>query len=137
MQTKTGVKSIFLAEDDDDDVVIFNAIMSDIAQDVNVTIAVNGMELMNLLQKTTVLPELIFLDINMPLKNGFQCLQEIKSNDDWKGIGVILYSTSAPTQQVDKAYTLGADFYLQKSTSYADFRRSIENCLQMERPYSK
>jgi CheY-like chemotaxis protein len=132
----TKVKSIFLAEDDEDDVVIFNEIMSDLAKNITVTVAVNGMELMNLLQKITILPELIFLDLNMPLKNGFECLQEIKSNNDWKEIKIVVYSTSAQPQQVDKAYKGGADLYLQKSTSYTDFKQAVENCLNTEIPIS-
>ncbi len=127
------VKNIFLAEDDEDDVVIFNEILLDIGKEITITVAVNGFELMILLQNTTVLPELIFLDLNMPIKNGFQCLEEIKSNEVWKDIRIIMYSTSAQPQQVEKAYKQGADLYLQKPTSYTDFKQAIENCLKTEK----
>jgi CheY-like chemotaxis protein len=137
MPINMQVKSIFLAEDDDDDVVIFNEILSDITKDIKVIVAINGIELMNLLQEATVLPELIFLDLNMPLKNGFQCLEEIKNNDDWKDIRMIVCSTSAQPQQVEKAYKQGADLYLQKLPSYTDFKQAIENCLKTEKPYFK
>lgn len=128
------VKNIFLAEDDEDDVVIFNEILLDIGRDITITIAANGFELIGLLQNATLLPELIFLDLNMPIKNGFQCLEEIKSNEDWKDIRVIMYSTSAQPQQVEKAYKQGADLYLQKPTSYTDFKLAVENCLKSEKP---
>ncbi len=123
------VKNIFLAEDDEDDVVIFNEIMSDITDSIVVTIAPNGMELMKLLQDESLQPELIFLDLNMPLKNGFECLQEIKRNEAWKNITIIMYSTSAQLQQVEKAYKQGADLYIQKSTSYSDFKLAVEKCI--------
>jgi CheY-like chemotaxis protein len=137
MPINMQVKSIFLAEDDDDDVVIFNEILSDITRDITLTVAINGVELMNLLQEATVLPELIFLDLNMPIKNGFQCLEEIKNNGNWKDIRIIVYSTSAQPQQVEKAYKQGADLYLQKLTSYTDFKQAIEHCLKTEEPYFK
>jgi CheY-like chemotaxis protein len=133
MPTKMEVKSIFLAEDDEDDVVIFNEILLDIGKEINMTVAVNGFELMRLLQNARVLPELIFLDLNMPLKNGFQCLEEIRSNGDWKDIRIIMYSTSAQPQQIEKAYKQGADLYLQKPTSYTEFKQAIENCLITEK----
>lgn len=136
MPTKIQVKNIFLADDDDDDVVIFNEIISDITKDITVTVAVNGRELMNLLQGVTVLPELIFLDVNMPLKNGLQCLQEIKNNYDWKDIKIVVYSTSAQPQQVEMAYKQGADLFLQKSISYADFKQALEKLLKIEVPYT-
>jgi CheY-like chemotaxis protein len=129
MLAMSKVKNIFLAEDDEDDVVIFIEILSDIAKDINVTVAVNGNELINLLKKSEILPEVIFLDVNMPLKNGFQCLQEIKASEEWKGIKTIVYSTSAQPQQIEKAYQYGADLYIQKSTSYTDFKQYIKNCL--------
>lgn len=103
--------------------------MSDVAKDITVTIVANGIELMNLLQLVRTLPELIFLDLNMPLKNGFECLQQIKTNEDWRDIKVVVYSTSAQVQQVEKAYKQGADLYLQKSTSYTDFKQAVRNCL--------
>jgi CheY-like chemotaxis protein len=133
----TKVKGIFLAEDDEDDVVIFSEIMLDIAKSITVTVAVNGMELMNLLRTAKILPELIFLDLNMPLKNGFECLQEIKSNEDWKDIRIVVYSTSAQPHQVERAYKRGADLYIQKATSYNDFKQAVENCLTIEKPYPK
>jgi CheY-like chemotaxis protein len=132
MPAMSKVKNIFLAEDDEDDVVIFIEILSDITKDINVAVAVNGIELISLLKRSEILPEVIFLDVNMPLKNGFQCLQEIKDNEEWKGIKIIVYSTSAQPQQIKKAYQHGADLYLQKSTSYKDFKQSIKNCLTGE-----
>jgi CheY-like chemotaxis protein len=129
MSPPSEIKSIFLAEDDEDDVVIFSEILLDITKEITLKVAANGIELMSLLKKSMELPEVIFLDINMPLKNGFQCLQEIKGNAKWKGIRTIVYSTSAHPQQIEKAYQDGADLFLQKSTSYVDFKQSLQKCL--------
>jgi len=129
MPTANKIKHIFLAEDDEDDVLLFNQILSDISREITVTVSVNGVELMNLLKETVTLPNIIFLDLNMPLKNGFQCLQEIRSNVDWNGIKIIMYSTSAHPHQIEKAYQHGADLYIQKATNYIDFKELLKKCI--------
>lgn len=129
MPTANKINHIFLAEDDEDDVLLFIEILSDISKEINITVSVNGVELMNLLIETVTLPQIIFLDLNMPLKNGFQCLQEIRSNDDWNGIKVIMYSTSAHPHQIEKAYQHGADLYIQKATNYIDFKKLLKKCI--------
>lgn len=129
MSTANKIKHIFLAEDDEDDVLLFNQILSEISGEITVTVSVNGVELMNLLKETGTLPEIIFLDLNMPLKNGFQCLQEIRNNDAWKGIKIIMYSTSAHPHQIEKAYQSGADLYIQKATNYIDFKELLKKCI--------
>jgi len=129
MTSSSKVKHIFLAEDDEDDILLFNDILYDISKEINVTVSVNGVELMNLLKRSLTLPKIIFLDLNMPLKNGFQCLQEIRSNDDWNGIKIFMYSTSAHPQQIEKAYQHGADLYFQKATNYTDFKELLKKCI--------
>lgn len=129
MLTTSKINHIFLADDDEEDVLLFNEILFDISKEITVTVSVNGVELMNLLKKISTLPEIIFLDLNMPLKNGFQCLQEIKANDAWNSIKIIMYSTSAHPQQIEKAYQYGADLCFQKSTNYTDFKELLVKCL--------
>ena len=119
-----------MAEDDEDDVDIFKQALSDLTVDVNLEVATNGIELMKMLEDATVLPEIIFLDLNMPLKNGMICLQEIKTNQRWKNIKVIILSTSSHQDQIKAAYEKGVDFYMVKSTNYIDFKEAVAACLQ-------
>jgi len=122
-------KKIMMADDDEEDVDLFKDVLSDLAMDVHLQVAANGIELMKMLEVTEVFPELIFLDLNMPLKNGIICLQEIKSNPFWKNIKVIILSTSSHQDQIKVAYDKGADFYLTKSASYTDFKNTVAACL--------
>jgi len=125
-----NIKKILMADDDDEDVDIFKDVLTDLAYDLNLEVAANGIELMKMLGESEVSPELIFLDLNMPLKNGMVCLQEIKANQRWKDVKVIILSTSSHQDQKKAAYDKGADFYMVKSSNYVDFKNSIIDCLQ-------
>ena len=122
-------KKILLAEDDEEDVDLFKEVFTDLKVDVNLEVAANGIDLMQMLEDAEVLPELVFLDLNMPLKNGMICLQEIKANPLWKNIKVIILSTSSHQDQIKAACDKGADFYLTKSASYTDFKNTVAACL--------
>ncbi len=119
-----------MGEDDVEDVDLFKDMLADLAVDVKLQVAANGVELMKMLEESEVFPELIFLDLNMPLKNGMFCLQEIKANQRWKDVKVIILSTSSHQDQKKAAYDNGADFYMVKLSNYLDFKNSIAACLQ-------
>jgi len=123
---------VFLGEDDDEDKDLFTYIISEISPDLKVSVANNGINFMILLHNATQLPDFIFLDLNMPLKTGFECLQEIKSSEKWKQIKTIILSTSSHPEQIEEVYKLGADLYLEKPNSYRIFKDSISKCLQMD-----
>lgn len=118
-----------MAEDDEEDVGLFKDVLVDLEVDVNLEVVTNGIELMKKLEEAEVFPDLIFLDLNMPLKNGMLCLQEIKTNQRWKNIKVVILSTSSHQDQIKAAYDKGADFYLTKSANYTDFKNSVAACL--------
>ena len=119
-----------MAEDDEEDVDIFKQVLTDLAINVNLEVAANGIELMKMLEDASILPELIFLDLNMPIKNGMLCLQEIKGNHRWKNIKVVIVSTSSHQDQMKTAYEKGADFYMIKATRYTDFKNAVAACLE-------
>jgi CheY-like chemotaxis protein len=127
-----NVKTIMMAEDDSEDVDLFKDVLADLEFDISLTVAVNGKELMKQLEQTDVLPEIIFLDLNMPLKNGMVCLEEIRANKSWKDIKVIILSTSSHQDQMKDAYDKGADFYMVKLINYVDFKNAIAACLQKD-----
>jgi CheY-like chemotaxis protein len=127
-----NVKTIMMAEDDSEDVDLFKDALTELEFDISLTVAVNGKELMKQLEQTEVLPEIIFLDLNMPLKNGMVCLEEIRANKSWKDIKVIILSTSSHQDQMKDAYDKGADFYMVKLINYVDFKNAIAACLQKD-----
>lgn len=125
-------RNLFLAEDDDEDKDLFTYIISEISSDIKISFANNGIKLMSLLDNATQLPDFIFLDLNMPLKTGFECLHDIKNSEKWKQIKTIILSTSSHPEQIKEVYKMGADLYLEKPNSYSRFKDSLSKCLQMD-----
>jgi CheY-like chemotaxis protein len=123
------INNVLLAEDDEDDVHLFKTVLAELNQDILVTVAADGNLLMAFLKQATTLPEMIFLDLNMPFKNGFECLREIRGNEKWNSIQIFVLSTSSQPQHIEDAYKGGADLYLSKPTSYTQFKNMVEKCL--------
>lgn len=121
--------NVLLAEDDEDDILLFKTVLSELNHNIPVTVATNGILLMTFLKQASTLPEMIFLDLNMPFKNGFECLGEIRSNEQWNSIKIFVLSTSSQPEHIENAYKGGADLYIAKPTSYSQFKNMVEKCL--------
>lgn len=128
------MKHIFLADDDVDDQLIFQEALKDIKIPTELTVAKDGMELMAALEETETAPPpyVIFLDLNMPLKNGFECLEEIRQTPKLKNIPVVIFSTSCNAGAIDKTYSLGANYYVCKPSSHKLLIKAIETLLELE-----
>lgn len=128
------VEHILLAEDDEDDLEIFREIVLEVPSNVQLQVVSNGLQLMKTLQLMPRLPDVIFLDLNMPFKNGLQCLKEIREREEWKSLTIIVLTTSSNPEQINRAKELGADNYLVKFTSFNAFKQALLNCLQIQSP---
>ena len=107
---------ILLIDDDKDDQALFCEAVARIEPKLQIEVAENGEQgIVNLASKVD-LPVLVFLDINMPVLNGWDTLDLIRSNPGMSGSRVVIYSTSS--QQADKARAerFGASF-ISKSTA--------------------
>ena len=71
------------------------------------------------------LPDIVFLDVNMPLKNGNECLAELRANELLKSLPVVMYSTSDSADDVDTAYELGANLYVKKPIGIDELRQVL------------
>ena len=124
---------IFLAEDDEDDREFFEDALKHLNIETELTISRDGQELMSSLDdKVPPVPYAIFLDLNMPRKNGFECLEEIKQNDKLKEIPIIIFSTSDDEGAIHKTYTLGANFYIRKPRSFELLKKAIQTVLTVD-----
>jgi CheY-like chemotaxis protein len=123
-------KNIFLADDDEDDCMLFRDALNEVCTGSQLTVAANGVALMDILDLPPVpLPDVIFLDLNMPLKNGFQCLEEIKQDEKLKKLPVVIFSTTMQQEAVNKTYRDGANFYICKPSNYGQLKRTLEKVL--------
>ena len=129
------MKNIFIADDDADDCLFFKEALDELGVEAQLTIVNNGIELMTTLDETVTeppTPHVIFLDLNMPRKNGFECLDEIRHNHRFKAIPVVIFSTSENTETVDKTYNQGANHYIRKPGSHEALKKIIETVLKLD-----
>jgi len=120
---------ILLADDDDDDAFLFREALDQIDLNTHLVIAENGMRLMQTLWQGDYKPDLIFLDMNMPVKNGLECLTEIRNLEGFEDVRVIILSTSVAKYMLDSAYEGGAHLYIQKPTSFSGLIEILKKCL--------
>ena len=117
---------LLLADDDIDDCIFFEDALKELPISATLSTVNNGIQLMNyLLAKSDNLPDVLFLDLNMPRKNGIECLTEIKLNDTLKDLPVIIFSTSFNMEVVDLFYQKGAHYYIRKPGEYEKLRKII------------
>jgi len=125
-------KSLFilLADDDEADRLLFVEIFSELKIKTIVQTVKNGIELMKRLnEKDARLPHLLFLDLNMPLKDGHQCLKEIRSDEKLKNISVAIYSTSNNQKDVEETFLKGANIYITKPSDYNTLKQVLEKAV--------
>ena len=124
---------MLLADDDEDDRMLFRDAVAEINPLVSVQTVNDGEELMNYLATFAVfLPELLFLDLNMPLKNGFQCLEEIRQNELLQDLLIIIYSTTANPKEVEEVYNKGANLFIKKPSSFTELRRILAEVFSLD-----
>ena len=117
---------LLLADDDIDDCIFFEDALKELPISATLSTVNNGIQLMNyLLAKSDNLPDVLFLDLNMPRKSGIECLTEIKMIDKLKDLPVIIFSTSFNTEVVDLFYQKGAHYYIRKPGEYEKLRKVI------------
>ena len=129
MMNTDKIFNILLVEDDDDDFDIFYSVVSSLPGKFRILRTSNGVTLCSLIQ-TSLKPGIIFLDINMPYKDGFACLEEIKTIENYKPIKVVMYSGSGNAKEIEKCYSLGADFFLVKPSCYSSAQQQLIELFQ-------
>ena len=127
---KLNELNILLADDDTDDCLFFKEAIAELIEPAQFTAVHNGEQLMMLLTgETSILPDVIFLDLNMPRKNGFECLAEIKQNKKLQKLPVIIFSTSYEQEVVNLLYDNGAHYFIRKPSEFALFKKIILHTL--------
>lgn len=120
------VPYILLADDDMDDCRFFREALEALPFSTSKTVVNDGEELMLLLKNNIEkLPEILFLDLNMPRKSGFQCLTEIKQNHRLEKIPVVIISTSYDRSVADALYENGASYYIRKPIGFSQLQELI------------
>jgi CheY-like chemotaxis protein len=118
------ITNILLAEDDIDDQNIFQIALQEIDSSIQTQFVSNGRELLTLLQSYK--PDLLFLDLDMPYKNGLESLIEIRNNPVLEELPVIVFSSTTKPSNIQTAYEMGAHLFFIKPPIYSDYLSSIK-----------
>jgi CheY-like chemotaxis protein len=128
---ETNKVRVVLVDDDIDDSYIFNTAVQQSNLPIELSIAEDGQKLFNYLAANP-LPDIIFLDINMPFKNGIECLGEIRANNKYSDIPVVMYSTTSNRLNVDACFDAGANLFVVKPNTFEEVDRMVQQICRKE-----
>ncbi len=120
---------ILMADDDKDDFLILKDAVEKAGEQLEISYAANWLELWRFVLKT--LPDVLFLDLNMPVKNGIECLQLLRNDKRYDKIPIIIYSTSVNKADIDKAYEHGANYFVVKPYAIDDIMNMMKKLCSM------
>lgn len=127
---------IILADDDEDDRLFFTDAFSELKINTKVNTFNDGVELMNYLNSDdAILPQVLFLDLNMPKKNGLECLAEIKSNNKFEDIAIAIYSTSSSEEHIEETFVKGANIYIKKPSDFETLKKVLSDVVAINWQY--
>jgi CheY-like chemotaxis protein len=133
---KQEVIHVLLADDDEDDRLFFLDAFQEIKIKTKVILVNDGVDLMNYLTGNGhTLPHILFLDLNMPRKNGMECLQEIRRNDRVRDIPVAIYSTSSSEEDIEETFVKGANVYIKKPSDFGALKKILEEVISINWQY--
>jgi CheY-like chemotaxis protein len=122
--------NILLADDDDDDCYFFDKALKELSVDAYLKIVSDGDQLMQLLANEALpVPDVLFLDINMPRKTGTECLAEIKQMERLKNLAVVILSTSNDSEKITLHFKIGANVYVHKPKDFTQLKQVIHHAL--------
>ncbi len=123
---------ILLVEDNAGDVRLTREVLKDSKVSNNLIVAANGQEALDCLRKQgkyigTTRPDLILLDLNLPVKDGREVLAQIKADPDLKRIPVVILTTSKAEEDIMKSYNLHANCYVTKPVDLEQFIKVVKS----------
>lgn len=123
---------ILIADDDEDDRAFFKEAINELKMNSKLTLFKDGKDLMEYLKLPNIkLPHILFLDLNMPFKNGFECLKEIRANNRYKDISIAIYSTSSSEKDIEDTFIEGANIYIKKPNDFTELKKIIKDVVNM------
>jgi len=127
---KKTIRSVVLAEDNLEHCFFFRQSLKEVAPEIQLTEVYDGEKLMRLLER--YLPDLLFLDLSMPCKNGIECIREIRENHSLNLLPIIVFSINSKNHSIQTAYDLGANLYIVKPEDYTNLVLCLRKVLAMD-----
>lgn len=134
--------SILLVDDDEDDREFFSIAVKNSCPEMNFKALNDGVEFLNYLESNPVPPpDIVFLDTQMPMLSGMECLQKVRSSQNWKNLPIVIYTTSPDKGDMEEAIKLGANLYVRKPYDFSKLESIIKTIAHLDwstyKPYSK
>jgi CheY-like chemotaxis protein len=126
------MNKIFLIDDDEDDQLLFKQAIEFINPMLQYDTATNGKIALDRLKSSPSLPDIIFLDLNMPVMNGLEFLIQIKKEDALSQIPVGIFTTSDVLRDRELTKEFGAQFFLTKPNDFQVLRKKLEQVLSAD-----
>ncbi|RWX01442.1 response regulator [Flavobacterium cerinum] len=127
---------IMLADDDEDDRLFFKEAFEEVKIKYKISTFNDGEQLMeHLYDASNPLPDIIFLDLNMPRKSGIECLKEIRNNERLQKISVAIYSTSSSEQDIEDTFVSGANVYIKKPNDFNMLKKILSDVVHINWQY--
>lgn len=124
--------NILLADDDNADCLLFKDALEELPVSATLTVVHNGEQVIEELTKNgSKLPDVLFLDLNMPRKSGFASLGEIKRNTELQDLPVIIFSTASAQQTVKNVFRDAAHYYICKPADFSQLKKVIYEALTL------
>jgi len=131
MKLRTRPTEIILVDDDLDDRMLFKEAFEDLKISDKLMTFKNGLEVLEYLKSCEKIPDIIFLDLNMPLMGGFEALKNIRENNSYRDLSVAIYSTSSSETDIEAALIAGANIYIKKPDDFDKLKTAIQKVLSM------
>lgn len=127
--------SVILVDDDEDDRFLFSEAFEELKVATELLLFEDGQKFINHLENgLEQIPKLVFLDLNMPIKNGLECLRYLRKNESFDAVFVAIYSTSSAENDMEETFVNGANLYITKPNDFQSLVRVIDKavrtCLQ-------
>ena len=123
----TSSTKVLIIDDDRDDCDLFAEALSDLNAETECYCACDGaIGIQKIMEDQIERPDIIFLDINMPVMDGWECLSKLKSSDKHNDIPVIMHTTSSLNADKDQARKLGALCFVTKQSDFKILKRMLE-----------
>jgi CheY-like chemotaxis protein len=126
----TKLLRFFLVDDDIDDTSIFKEVLQDVNPSIDFVSAADGHEALTALKTKNNLPDVIFLDLNMPRMSGKECLTAIKKDENLQHIPVIMYTTSSRSIDIEETMQKGAICFITKPTNLKELKTILSSISQ-------
>jgi CheY-like chemotaxis protein len=121
--------TLLYADNDTEDHEIFQDVVKELDPGIEVIKAMDGIEALKILESVIILPDAVFLDLNMPLMSGIECVSILRSDVRFKATPIVIYSTTSNPLEVQKALAAGASKFLVKGNHLSQIKHDIGRAL--------